>query len=97
MCDCCGKKDVFVVCSSAFGPISWAYCEECYRKPAEPESGFEFLYGLSGGDGLIEDVKSFFTFKDGAYVSWEDWLAWRRSQPRRDLEWRDGDVEHHDD
>lgn len=37
-CDVCGKKtDVVVVCS-AMGPVSLAYCNDCYNRNLEPYS-----------------------------------------------------------
>ena len=35
-CDVCGKDGQVVVCCSALGPFSFAYCEECLNAKAEP-------------------------------------------------------------
>lgn len=37
-CDVCGKEDKTFVAASAYGPISFAYCEECLRNGREPYS-----------------------------------------------------------
>ena len=35
-CDVCGKDAECTVAASAFGPISFAYCDECLRQEKEP-------------------------------------------------------------
>ena len=36
VCEVCGKNAPVVVCASAFGPVSFAYCEECLKAGLEP-------------------------------------------------------------
>ena len=78
-CDVCGKSAVGVA-SSSFGPVSWAFCSECANMPAEPLCMFAYLYDdvSDRGDGLSGEVNQFFTFIDGAYVSWRDYVRHRR-------------------
>ena len=35
-CDVCGKQTDVIVCCSAFGAISYAYCEHCFNNRLEP-------------------------------------------------------------
>lgn len=35
-CDVCGKKTDVIVCASVFGPISYAYCRDCFDNYLEP-------------------------------------------------------------
>lgn len=79
-CDVCGRLAIGVA-SSSLGPVSWAFCKECAGKPAEPESMFCYLYDdvSDHGDGLREEINTFYTFIDGAYVSWPDYVARRRA------------------
>jgi hypothetical protein len=81
-CNVCNKPAIGVA-SSSFGPVSWAYCAECARKPAEPESMFRYLYEdvSDRGEGLRPEVDSYFTFIDGSYVSWPDYVTRRNAQP----------------
>jgi len=85
-CDCCLREvgETFV-CSSAVGPASFAYCNECLRRNAEPELSFHYLYDFvsSDGEGLHEGIKSLCTYKAGAYVTWEDWVKWRQTEPQK--------------
>lgn len=77
-CDVCGKPSVGVA-SSAFGPMSFAFCSECASKPAEPIFIFIYLYETVSdqGKGLVDDVDRYFTFLKGEYVSWPDYVARR--------------------
>ena len=36
VCEVCGKNAPVVVCASAFGPVSFAYCKECLTANLEP-------------------------------------------------------------
>lgn len=36
VCEVCGKNAPVVVCASAFGPVSFAYCKECLTANMEP-------------------------------------------------------------
>jgi hypothetical protein len=79
-CDVCGKPSIGVA-SSSFGAVSWAFCKECVSKPAEPECMFCYLYDdvSDKGEGLKDEVNTFYTFIDGKYVSWPDYVAKRRA------------------
>ena len=35
-CDVCGKEADCIVAASAFGPMSFAYCDECLQQGKEP-------------------------------------------------------------
>lgn len=79
-CSTCGKPSIGFA-SSTLGPVSFAFCAECCLKPAEPEGMFEYLFDevSDNGDGLREEMNRFFTFIDGVYVSWPDYVARRRA------------------
>lgn len=55
MCDVCSKDEVFGVCASRCGPVSFGYCEECLTKGREPY-GVLVAY-LSGAVSKGEDLK----------------------------------------
>jgi len=76
-CDVCDRGGVIGVASSSLGPISHAYCEECARKPAEPEWMFGMTYDDTEGN-VASWVHRLWTWKDGAYVQWLDWLSERQ-------------------
>lgn len=79
-CSVCGKPSIGFA-SSTLGPVSFAFCVECARKPAEPESMFCYMFEevSDNGEGLREEMNRFFTFIDGVYVSWPDYVARRRA------------------
>lgn len=82
-CDVCGKVACGVA-SSAFGAISLAYCRECLDKPADAECMFAHLWwdvANKNIDALDSSIKSWFTFKDGKYISFEEWVKWAKTQP----------------
>jgi len=61
------------VASSGLGPVSFPYCASCMVNNAEPESMFEFVYEQCG-QMVAGHVKKTFTFKDGEYISWKEWV-----------------------
>lgn len=73
-CDVCEKPSIGVA-SSSFGPVSFAFCEECSRNGAEPEWIFVYLRDEIGPDNLHESAKSNLTFTDGRYMSFDEWLT----------------------
>lgn len=81
-CDVCGKPSVGVA-SSSLGAVSWAFCSECARKPAEPLCMFAYMFDdvSDNGEGLRKEMNEFYTFKDGAYLSWPDYVKERRAGP----------------
>lgn len=59
ICDVCGTKTNVVVCSSAFGAISHAYCKDCLKNYLEPY-GTMVAYISSAGlfpDDINEDYQ----------------------------------------
>lgn len=80
-CNVCNKPAIGVA-SSSFGAVSWAFCAECMNKPAEPECMFCYLYEdvSDRGEGLRPEVNSYFTYIDGVYVSWPDYVKRRHLQ-----------------
>lgn len=79
-CEVCHRIGPVVVHSSAFGPVSHGYCKECESKPAEPLYMFKYLYDdvSKNGEGLAGFVQGFWTWRDGAYLSWPDYVVERR-------------------
>lgn len=82
-CDVCGREPILGVASSSFAAVSWAFCKECIEKPAEPLTTFSYLYDFvsTDGDGLAPEVNNFYTWKDGKYISWAEYVEERRKQP----------------
>lgn len=79
-CDVCGKRPPIGVASTHI-PLSVAYCVECARAHADPET--VFLWWEDGGmspdrmrDGL-PDVLC--TWKDGRYISYQQWWDERKA------------------
>jgi len=78
-CDVCGR-DAIGVASSSLGAVSWAFCQECARKPAEPACMFQYMYHdvSDHGEGLREEMNDFYTWIDGRYVSWPEFVKMKR-------------------
>ena len=47
-CDVCGKEGEVSVCCSAYGPVSFAYCEECLVSGREPYSALVVYIACAG-------------------------------------------------
>lgn len=87
-CDVCKKETEVHTAACGFGAMSLGYCMECIRSGAEPEWGFEYLYGDVGnkGEGLAARVSDFKTWKDGKYWTWDEWVTWRRLPEQKHLD-----------
>lgn len=72
-CNVCGKPAVGVA-SSALGAISFAFCVDCLKQPAEPIYMFETT-AWTCGNNVHEGVRAMYTFVDGEYISWDNWFA----------------------
>lgn len=85
VCDVCHRAAPAVhVHASSVVPMSFASCVECLQNYAEMEGTFSYLYDYvsNKGEGLIEEIKYFHTWKDGKYMSWPDWVKWRQDPVR---------------
>ena len=47
-CDVCGKESKIFVACSAYGPISFAYCEDCASNGREPYSAIVAYIACAG-------------------------------------------------
>lgn len=74
-CDVCSKSAVGVA-SSYLGAISYAYCDECLLRYAEPVTAFEITYEVTSGD-VADWVKELTTYVNGKYLTWDEWLQLR--------------------
>jgi late competence protein required for DNA uptake (superfamily II DNA/RNA helicase) len=74
ICDVCNKNEALGVASSPFGAISYAYCRECLNKPADPLMTFEYLFETIYPNEAAW-VYKYFTFKDGKYISWQEFVS----------------------
>ncbi len=74
-CDVCSKSAVGVA-SSSLGAISYAYCNECLLRYAEPVTAFEITYEVTSGD-VADWVRTLTTFIDGKYLTWDEWVGLR--------------------
>lgn len=76
VCDVCRQNEALGVASSALGPCSWAYCRECLNKPAEVAVMIDAtIDGCNGSANVAAWAKQFWTWEDGAYISWADYAA----------------------
>ena len=85
ICEVCHRQvGWLIVHSSAVGPLSFASCEECCEHHAEMEFTFHYLYDYVGskGEGLVDPMPYCTTWKDGRYMTWQEWVAWRRDPER---------------
>jgi hypothetical protein len=73
-CECCNLDKEVWVCSSSLGPLSLAFCRECLDHKAEPEWLFRMTLDDVGADYIAPWVRQLSTFKDGQYLSWQEWL-----------------------
>jgi hypothetical protein len=76
-CDVCSRNRDVAVCASVFGAISHAICVECLQRPAEPLSSFKYTYDTVGPDNVASWVRNWYTWIDGKYVHWDNYV-WRR-------------------
>jgi hypothetical protein len=86
-CECCGglHGKPIGVASSALGAISFAWCHKCLTEGAEPEIMFEHIYE-DVIDRNIDNMEArarlgLKTCKDGSYITFAEWYAWRKEQP----------------
>lgn len=80
MCEVCGVRPMIgVACTSM--PYSCAYCAECAAAGADPEWIFEYLYQDVDGDvSCLRQPSHLTTWKDGRYITFEQWAEWRRDK-----------------
>ena len=81
--------------------MSFASCRECLSNVAEPEFCFHYLYDCVShdGEGLADFVNELSTFKDGVYMTWTEWKAWRQDPSRKaelDAKWKQQEEEMND-
>ena len=63
VCDVCHKHVKVVVCCGGYGPISNAYCEECYSKGLQPYEVMVAYLSCAGrfpddiSPGYVKDVR----------------------------------------
>jgi hypothetical protein len=70
LCSVCEQRRAVIVCSSWLGKfISFAYCEECRKRAAEPPSALEVRATTLSWTVLAREVDRITTFKDGRYMS----------------------------
>lgn len=73
-CDVCGTEEEIVgVASSSFGAISFCFCKKCIVQNAEPISMFEATLEIVGKE-VAEHVRYARTFKDGKYITWDQFV-----------------------
>ena len=73
-CEVCGRDRDTEVFSSLLGPFSSALCRECWDEGAEPEWAFAVTLEETGGQ-IADWVHRVVTWKNGAYLNWDAWIA----------------------
>ena len=73
-CDVCDRHEARGIACSRLGDENFAYCRECLDRQAEPETMFAFTAMMRGREvpGFVRDLT---TYKDGAYATWDAWIA----------------------
>lgn len=77
VCDVCSRQRDVAVVASVFGAMSHAICKECLQRPAEPIYCFAHCYDSVGPDNVAKWVRNWYTWIDGKYVHWDNYV-WRR-------------------
>lgn len=73
-CDVCGtKEDIAGVASSGLAPMSFCFCRKCLMQNAEPICMFEATLEIVGTE-VAGHVREMRTFKDGKYISWDQFV-----------------------
>lgn len=77
ICDVCDRSDVIGVFASPFGPISFAYCDECALADASPRWLVVWKILDAGGvEHLREDLRqATHCYMDGVYVPMDEVAA----------------------
>lgn len=73
-CDVCGRSPILGVASSSLGPISFAFCDECIQKNAEPACMLDATLD-SVGLNVAPHVKACSTWVNGVYISWDEYVT----------------------
>jgi hypothetical protein len=76
-CEVCHRVRDVMVFSSPFVAMSFANCNECLHKPAEPELVFKYLLEeVADGDPSKLDrcIQTWYTWMDGKYVHWNTYV-----------------------
>jgi len=79
-CEVCQLNDSIGVACSALGPVSMAFCKTCLEKNAESVGMIEYTLDACGGpDDVADWVKQLKTYKDGQYLTWDEYMKVRTS------------------
>jgi hypothetical protein len=75
-CDVCQVNPPIGVASTHI-PYSCAYCVECLKRHADPESVFEVILQETKDANLTADdvMEGLVTYKNGGYISFKEWAA----------------------
>jgi hypothetical protein len=79
-CEVCHRKRNVGVACSTLGAVSCAFCRECLEQRAEAEWMFEFTLEEVGEHFVAPWVKGLRTFKDGVYLTWDEWVKQHKEQ-----------------
>jgi hypothetical protein len=74
-CNVCDLKPGVGVASSCLVAMSFSFCEDCLTHHAEPYEVLHFVLVENGPNGVADWVKTLSTFKDGKYISWDEFVA----------------------
>lgn len=92
-CNVCGKETDVIVCSSAFGATSYAYCEHCFGNYLEPYSAMVSYISCAGlfPDDINEQYQALCRhilnglgiseekFIEDVRNAYEDYIEWERN------------------
>lgn len=77
-CDVCHRDGVAGVAASPFVPMSFAYCEECLDKWADPTFVVEYIFFdvAEGNEAKLQPdfLDTQRTYSEDRYMTWREWL-----------------------
>lgn len=83
VCSVCRENEALGVAASPLAPVSLSYCRRCLDHGADAEFLFQWAFDGVGGDvsELAPWVLAMKVFRDGEYISVEEWASTAKISP----------------
>lgn len=76
-CDVCGDSEWHTTVSSGIAPVSYGFCEECYKTGAENIGVVSLWLAMNGGPAQAPEFKlKIVSHINGRYVTWDQIKAY---------------------